>query len=306
MKRNPEWLDSHLAIPSPCRLALFLFLKTLLIRFRIDYSANYEPIQQFELYLRQEADRLRWSDSQSRNNDALPDISGQDQVDYLPARHFGAAPDRPLGNTALSSARPRLEQSDHPQYAADVENRPVSPTRAFLDTTVPNSQAFGGGTAGAFFSWTDQNNLPSSQVSSTMPSSVDTLSSLHNSPSSDPRGDKICRCKTHTDTCDRLQFVSRAEKCVGCQGYFSWTENAMPYIALTIEGESLCRCTWHDRGCRKLQEDYDARKCDCCKGWLAFSEQANKLIRMASGKRTSEPCKDQTEYSEFSEFFNFE
>jgi hypothetical protein len=79
----------------------------------------------------------------------------------------------------------------------------------------------------------------------------------------------------------------------------------MSCIVLTTEGESLCRCKWHDRFCRKLQEDYDARKCDCCKGWLAFSEQANKLIKMASSKRTAEPCKDQTEYSEFSEFFDF-
>jgi hypothetical protein len=233
-------------------------------------------------------------DSQSRNNEALPDISGQDS---LPTRHFGAASDRPLGNTTLSSARPQLGQSDSQQYAADVEN---------LDTTVQNSEFFGsGGTADAFFGWTDPDNLPSSQVSSAMPSSVDTSSSPHNSPSSEPTRDKICRCKMHTDVCDRSQFASGAEKCVSCQGYFSWAVNAMSCIVLTTEGESLCRCKWHDRFCRKLQEDYDARKCDCCKGWLAFSEQANKLIKMASSKRTAEPCKDQTEYSEFSEFFDF-
>lgn len=306
MKRNPEWLNGHLAIPSPCRLALFLFLKSLLTRFRVDYSANYEPIQRFELYLRQQANRLRLPDSQSRNNEALPDISGQDQVDYLPTRHFGAASDWPLGYTALSSTRPQLGRSDHLQYTADVENRPVSPTRALLDTTVQNSQVFDDGTADVFFGWTDQNNLPSSQLSSTMPSSVDTSSPSHNSPPGDPGGDKICRCKTHTDTCDRLQFASGAEKCVSCQGYFSWTANAISCIVLTTEGESLCRCKWHDRACRKLQEEYDARRCASCKGWLAFSEQANKLIKMASGKRTTEPCKDQTEYSEFSEFFNIE
>jgi hypothetical protein len=305
MKRNPEWLDSHSAIPSPCRLAVSVFLKSLLIRSPLDYSANYEPIQQFELYLRQQADRLRLPDSQSRNNEDIPDISGQDQVDYLPTRHFGEASDRPLGNIALSNTRPQLGQSDHPQYAADVGNGPASPTRALLDTTVQNSQVFGGGTADAFFGWTDQSNLPSSQVSSTMSSLVDTSSSSHNSPSGDPMRDKICRCKTHTETCDRSQFASGAEKCVSCQGYFSWTANAMSYIALTTEGGSLCRCKWHDRACRKLQEEYDARKCASCKGWLAFSEQANKLIKMASGKRTTEPCEDQAEYSEFSELINF-
>jgi hypothetical protein len=134
MKRNPEWLDSHSAIPSPCRLAVSVFLKSLLIRSPLDYSANYEPIQRFELYLRQQADRLRLPDSQSRNNEDIPDISGQDQVDYLPTRHFGEASDRPLGNIALSNTRPQLGQSDHPQYAADVGNGPVSPTRALLDT----------------------------------------------------------------------------------------------------------------------------------------------------------------------------
>jgi hypothetical protein len=245
-------------------------------------------------------------DSRSHNNKVLPDISGQDQVGYLPTRHFGAVSDRPLGNTTLSSARPQSGQSDSRQYAADVENRPGSPARALLDTAVQNSEFFsGGGTADAFFGWTDQNNLPSSQVSSTMPSSVDTSSSPHNSPSGDPRRDRICRCKMHTDTCDRSQFASGAEKCAGCQGYFSWTANAMSCIVSTTEGESLCRCKWHGRACRKLQEDYDARKCDYCKGWLAFSEQANKLIKMASSKTTTEPCKDQTEYSEFSEFFDF-
>lgn len=306
MKRNPEWLDSHLAIPSPCRLAIFLFLKCLLTRFRIDYSANYEPIQQFELYLRQQADRLRLLDSQSRNNEALPSILGPDQVDYLPTRQFRAASDRPLGNTTLSSAHPQLGQGGHPQYADDVENRSASPTRALLDTTVQNSQVFGDWTDDAVSGWADQNNLSSSQVSSTMPSSIGTSRSSHNSPSGDPRRDKICRCKTHTDTCDRSQFASCAEKCVSCQGYFSWTANAMPCIILTAEGESLCRCKWHDRACRKLQEEYDARKCASCKGWLAFSEQANKLIKVPSGKGTTEPCKDQMEYSEFSEFFNLE
>jgi hypothetical protein len=305
MKRNPEWLDSHLAVPSPCRLALFFFLKSLLTRSRIDYSANYEPIQQFELYLRQQADRLRLPDSQSRNSEGLPDIFGQDQADYLPTRHFGAASDRPLGDTALSSTCPQLGQSDHPQYAAAVENRPINPTGALLDTTVQNSQVFGGETADAFFGWTHQSNLPSSQVPSTMPSLVDTSSSSHNSPSGDPMRDKICRCKTHTDTCNR-SFAHDAKKCISCQGYFSWTPNAMSCIVLAAEGESLCRCKWHDPACRKLQEEYDTRKCASCKGWFAFSEQANKLIKMAPGKGTTELCKDQTEYSEFSEFFNFE
>jgi hypothetical protein len=218
--------------------------------------------------------------------------------------------DRPLGNTTLSSTRPQLGESDHQHYAPDAEHRPGSPERTLVDTTVQNPQVIGGGgtadeTADVFFGWTDQNNLPSSLVSSTMPSSIDTASSSHNSLSGNPGRDNICRCKMHTDTCDRSQFASGAEKCISCQGYFSWTANAMSCIVLTTEGESLCRCRWHDRACRKLQEDYDARKCDCCKGWLAFSEQANKLIKMASSKRTTEPCKGQTEYSEFSEFFGF-
>jgi hypothetical protein len=281
-------------------------LESLFTRFRTDYSANYEQIQEFGLFLRRQADYLRLPDSQSRNNEALPDIFGQHQVDYLPSRHFEAVSDQPLGNTVLSSTRSQLGRSNSQKYTADVENRPVSPPRASLDTTTQNPQGFGGGIVDTLFSWTDQNNLPSPQVSSAMPSSGDTSSSSHTPPSGEPRMDKICRCKMHTDACDRSQFVSGAEKCNSCQGYFSWTAKAMSCILLTTDGESLCRCKWHDRACRKLQEDYDARKCDCCKGWLAFSEQANMLIKMAPNEKTIEPWEGQVEYSEYSELFDFE
>lgn len=88
----------------------------------------------------------------------------------------------------------------------------------------------------------------------------------------------ICRCKMHTDACDRSQFAFGAENCETCKRCFSWTNSALPYITTSQKG-FLCRCKWHDRACRTLQEDYDARKCSCCKGWLAFSEQANHLIK---------------------------
>jgi hypothetical protein len=92
------------------------------------------------------------------------------------------------------------------------------------------------------------------------------------------QGDGICRCKIHTDACDRSQFAFGTENCTTCQRYFSWTTNALPYIITSQKG-FICRCKWHDRACRKLQEDYDARKCACCHGWFAFSEQANHLIK---------------------------
>jgi hypothetical protein len=54
----------------------------------------------------------------------------------------------------------------------------------------------------------------------TTPSPVDISSSSHNSRSGGPRGNRICRCKTYTDTYDRSQFASGAEKCISCQEKF--------------------------------------------------------------------------------------
>jgi hypothetical protein len=112
----------------------------------------------------------------------------------------------------------------------------------------------------------------------------------------------ICRCKVHLDACDRSQFTQGAEKCITCQGYFSWTANALSCIVLTTEDDILCRCRWHNRACRRLQDDYDARKCDCCKGWLAFSEQANKMVRPPVNNGTAGPVEDQVDFSEFLDF----
>jgi hypothetical protein len=132
------------------------------------------------------------------------------------------------------------------------------------------------------------------------PSSVEEAPSSLTSMSEnlEPEG-KICRCKSHTDECDRLQFTSRAEKCVSCRGYFSWSAKALSFILLRRGNGFLCCCNWHGRNCRKLQEDYDARKCDCCQGWLPFSEQANNLIRPCPSKDSHGPAGDQTYFSEF-------
>jgi hypothetical protein len=160
-----------------------------------------------------------------------------------------------------------------------------------------------GGNTDEPLTWTDSNNLSSSQTSSLMPFAVNTAGSSLTSISGSPKaGDKICRCKMHTDACDRSQYANGAEKCMGCQGYFSWTANAMSCIILTTEEGFLCRCKWHDSACRRLQDDYDARKCVCCRGWLAFSEQANKLIGTPVSNDAAGPIEDQAHLSEFFDF----
>ena len=45
-------------------------------RRRIDYSANHEPIQEFELYLREQADLLRWPHTDIYQNHPPVDSSG--------------------------------------------------------------------------------------------------------------------------------------------------------------------------------------------------------------------------------------
>ena len=89
----------------------------------------------------------------------------------------------------------------------------------------------------------------------------------------------ICRCKTHTDSCDRNQFANGGTVCVTCGAAFSWSDEALPYIITSKNSsQKLCCCKWHDGACRELKAEYDARKCKCCKGWYPFSEQATELL----------------------------
>jgi hypothetical protein len=267
------------------------FLYKLIGILRVDYSANHDRIQGFEFYLREQADRLRWPEGQSYNDATLQSQRGSGELDGLPVSHVEAVSYPPLGLPASGNIDPPMVPSDGQHNAGDVTHGLPGPERAPAYATMSNSQFIHGGeTASISLASTDVNNLSSSQTSFFVSSSMDRAGSSLTSTSRSPEeAVKICRCKTHTDDCDRSQFASGAKKCITCQGCFPWTANALPCIVLATEKDFLCRCKWHNRACRRLQDDYDARKCDCCKGWLAFSEQANKLIKTTVSNETAEP-----------------
>jgi len=227
-----------------------------------------------------------------------------DELDGLPVSHVGTVSDRLLGLPASGNIDPPLVPSDGQQYAGDVTHGLLGPERAPAYATMPNSQLIHGGeTASTSPALTDVNNLSSSQTSFFAPPSMDRAGSSLTSTSRSPEeADKICRCKTHTDDCDRSQFASGAEKCITCQGCFPWTANTLSSIVLATEKDFLCRCKWHNRACRRLQDDYDTRKCDCCRGWLAFSEQANKLIKTTVSNEIAGPPDSRQDFSEFLDF----
>lgn len=203
-----------------------------------------------------------------------------------------------------SDSHPPPVASHGQQPGGDIARGLTGLERAHADAIMRNPDiGYGGGIANAPLVWTDVNNLFSSRTSTSMPSSMDAAGSPLTSMSHNPQeGDMICRCKMHSDACDRSQFAHGAEKCITCLGYFSWTTNAQSCLVRATENDILCCCKWHDRACRRLQDDYDARKCDCCKGWLAFSEQASKLIRPPASNETAGPVEDQVDFSEFLDF----
>jgi hypothetical protein len=90
---------------------------------------------------------------------------------------------------------------------------------------------------------------------------------------------KVCRCKRHTDICERAQYTTRAEFCQGCRGFFSWSARATPFIIYNEHtSHKLCRCDWHNADCRNFRDEFDAGKCKCCLGWMTFSDRADLLI----------------------------
>ncbi len=107
-----------------------------------------------------------------------------------------------------------------------------------------------------------------------------TLSSQTSQSTNPESSDRICRCRNHTDDCDRRQYVGRSEICITCHGYFSWSPGAISLFTISTGRETLCCCSWHDRACRENRDNFDARKCKCCDGWFPFSEQANNLMTM--------------------------
>jgi hypothetical protein len=282
-------------------VAPFLFLHILTTRSQVDYSANHGPIQEFEFYLREQADRLRWLDNSINNDNVFPGHTLPDGLIGLPTSDFGIISDGLLALPDSSNAHPPLVLSDGEQNAGDITQGLISAERAHVDTIMHAPPTLHDNvTANVPLVLTDRVNLCSSPNSSFMPSSVDASESSLTSLSHNPQEEtKICRCKLHTDACDRSQFAHGAEKCITCHRHFLWTANALHCIVLTTENDFLCRCKWHNRACRRLQDDYDSRKCDCCRGWLAFSEQANKLISTPVGNEHVEA------QSDFSEFFEF-
>jgi hypothetical protein len=90
---------------------------------------------------------------------------------------------------------------------------------------------------------------------------------------------EICRCKRHEDSC-KLMFFEGAEKCTGCDGFFTWSRKAEPFIQLGNLTCQICRCKWHEKCCVEHREQYDAGKCIGCNGWFAFSDRVDSLLKL--------------------------
>jgi hypothetical protein len=88
---------------------------------------------------------------------------------------------------------------------------------------------------------------------------------------------EICRCKRHDDSC-KLQFFEGAENCAGCEGFFTWSRKADPFLRPGDSTCQICRCKWHEKPCLEYREQHDAGKCIGCGRWLAFSDRADSLL----------------------------
>jgi hypothetical protein len=98
---------------------------------------------------------------------------------------------------------------------------------------------------------------------------------------------EICRCKRHDDSC-KLRFFEGAENCAGCEGFFTWSRKAEPFLRLGDLTCQICRCKWHEKPCLEYREQYDAGKCIGCGGWLVFSDRADSHLTCLAKPRRLE------------------
>jgi hypothetical protein len=135
-------------------------------------------------------------------------------------------------------------------------------------------------------------NAPSSSASGARNSDqMATTSVTPASQCSQSAKSEICRCKRHEDSC-KLQFFEGAEKCTGCDGFFTWSRNAEPFIKPSNLTCQICRCKWHEKCCLEYREQNDAGKCIGCSGWLAFSDRADSLLKLSALPREARGLQD--------------
>jgi hypothetical protein len=266
LKLNPDWNTNP---PSPY------------------YSANYQTLQDFGTFLRGEAEHFRQAGFRALTVD----------------RGMASTPGSNVDNHASQSPAPVNQVSHQLSILNDIsvvsaDERPNLPQHASLDeqayslaginvidyhssllplpSTSSRSLRYVPRTSSTNSSRTSLSRLISgSSMISSVPSSHQTFSSAQPS---------ICRCKKHSAVCQKLQNARpRLETCQGCQGLFSWSDKATPYIVSSDTPDSaLCRCESHLQECIFFMDKYDAGKCTCCDGWMPFSDRATPLILPAS------------------------
>jgi hypothetical protein len=247
-----------------------------------------------EHFLRQEADELRWPGPRAPFNGGLRgyileelETNGGNSSSRTPSQRY-----EDMQRTQDTDANYLYPLAEDPlaQASADMARSIIISPRA----TGPRPQV--------------AHRLDPSSEPTTWPSSMNssrTSSSGINSSASDliqtvgtsltvapqilePPEAKICRCKRHSDICDRAQYTARAEICQGCQGFFSWSSQATPLINPGERNSHLCRCDWHSHECRSFRDEFDAGKCKCCLGWMTFSDRADSFILKQNGAQTND------------------
>ncbi|EXJ60655.1 hypothetical protein A1O7_04808 [Cladophialophora yegresii CBS 114405] len=99
---------------------------------------------------------------------------------------------------------------------------------------------------------------------------------------------------TSSRSLGKLQTAKpRLETCQGCQGWFSWSAKATPYVV----SSGLCRCESHLQQCVYFMDKYDAGKCTCCDGRMPFSDRATPFI-LPAFKIDTGPLIDENDFSD--------
>ncbi|KIW68474.1 hypothetical protein PV04_04416 [Phialophora macrospora] len=286
LKLNPDWNTNP---PSPY------------------YSANYQTLQDFGTFLRGEAEHFRQAGFRALAVD----------------RGLASEPGSNVDNLSSQSPAPVNQLSHQPSILNDfsvtpADERPKEPHDASLDeqaysltgsnvadyhssllpvaSSSSRSLRYVPRTSSTNSSRTSLSRLISgSSMISSVPSSHQAFSSAQPS---------ICRCKKHSPVCQKLQNARpRSETCQGCQGLFSWSDKATPYIVSSDTPDSvLCRCESHYQECIFFMDKYDAGKCTCCDGWMPFSDRATPLILPASKSDTGASIDE----NDFSDMMNWD
>jgi hypothetical protein len=246
-----------------------------------------------EFFLRQEADELRWPGPRAPFNgdlsrgyglEGLENNSGNcgNSSSWTPSQRYEG-----MQQTQDTDANYLYSLAEDPlaQAGIDMARSMTIPPRV-TGTRPQIAHRLGLSSEPTIWpSSTNSSRTSSSGINSNTSDLIQTVgTSLTIAPQMlEPREAKICRCKRHSDICDRAQYIARAEICQDCQGFFSWSSQATPLINPGDHNSHLCRCDWHSHECRSFREEFDAGKCKCCLGWMTFSDRADSFISGSIG-----------------------